>query len=77
MLTHLELPDPDYLDRLLTEREAGAFLGYSQKALQKWRWAGGGPIFVRVSRRSIRYRRRELIAWAEQRLRRSTSDAAE
>ncbi len=66
--------DPDYRDRLITEREAAEFLGYSQKALQKWRCEGGGPRFVRVSRRSIRYRRRDLIAWAEERLRRSTSD---
>jgi predicted DNA-binding transcriptional regulator AlpA len=63
----------EYLDQLLTEREAAKFLGYSQKALQKWRCEGGGPAFVRA-RRSIRYRRRDLLAWAESLVRVSTSD---
>ena len=66
--------DPDYLDRLITENEAAAFLGYSVRALQNWRVRGGGPKFVRVSQRSIRYRRRDLKAWADSKLRSSTSD---
>lgn len=61
-------PDPDYLDRLLTERDAAAFLGYTMRALQNWRTRGGGPAFVKVSARSIRYRRRDLIAWTESKL---------
>jgi hypothetical protein len=64
----------DYLDRLLNEREAANVLGYTARALQNWRLRGGGPRFVRVSRRSVRYRRRDLNAWAEQNLRESTSD---
>ena len=67
-------PDPDHLDRLITEKQAAAFLGYTVRALQNWRLRGGGPEYVRVSKRSIRYRRRELIAWAEERLRSDTSD---
>ena len=66
--------DPDYFDRLITENEAAAFLGYSVRALQNWRVRGGGPNFVRVSKRSIRYRRRDLNEWANSRLRSSTSD---
>jgi len=42
--------------------------------LQAWRQRGGGPLFVRVSSRAIRYRRRDLIAWAEAKLVESTSD---
>ena len=56
---------PDYLDCLISEKEAAAFLSYSVRALQNWRCRGGGPEFIRVSIRSIRYRRRELIAWVE------------
>lgn len=63
----------DYLDRLINEKEAAAFLGYSTRALQGWRLKGGGPAFVKVSSRSVRYRRRDLIAWADSRLRKSTS----
>jgi predicted DNA-binding transcriptional regulator AlpA len=62
----------DQIDRLISENEAAEFLGYSVRTLQSWRWKGGGPRFVRVSARSIRYRRRELLAWAEERLRSNT-----
>lgn len=68
--------DPVYLDRLINENEAAAFLGYTVRALQNWRVRGGGPQFVKVSSRSIRYRRRDLIAWIEARLRSNTSQSA-
>ena len=66
--------DPDYLDRLIDETAAAKFLGYSTRTLQNWRVRGGGPKFVRISSRSIRYRRRELIDWADSRLRSNTAD---
>jgi predicted DNA-binding transcriptional regulator AlpA len=66
--------DPDYLDRLINENEAATFIGYSIRALQGWRVKGGGPKFVKVSQRSIRYRRRDLIAWAESHLKSSTAE---
>ena len=65
----------DYLDSLIAEEEAAQFLGYSSRALQNWRVRGGGPNFVRVSLRSIRYRRRDLIAWSNSKLVCSTSHA--
>lgn len=68
--------DPEYLDRLIGENEAAIFVGYTVRALQNWRVRGGGPKFVKVSKRSIRYRRRDLISWAEDRLRSSTSEVA-
>jgi Helix-turn-helix domain len=64
----------DHLDRLLDEHGAADFLRYSIRALQNWRLRGGGPRFVKVSGRSIRYRRRDLNDWVEQRLRSSTAD---
>jgi helix-turn-helix protein len=66
-------PERDYFDRLIPEDDAAEFIGYTPRALQNWRLRGGGPKFVRVSARSIRYRRRDLIAWAEGRLCDSTS----
>ena len=71
-----EIPprDPDYLDRLINENEAATFLGYSVRSLQGWRVRGDGPHFVSVSKRSVRYRRRDLIEWSESRIRTSTSD---
>lgn len=67
--------DRDYLDRLVNEQEAARFLGYTIRALQNWRVRGGGPSFVKVSSRSIRYRRRDLNAWAESRLCANTSQS--
>jgi len=63
------------LDRLVNERQAATFLGYTVRALQNWRLRGGGPRFVKVSSRSVRYRRRDLLAWIEERLRSNTSEA--
>ncbi len=68
-----DVRDPEYLDRLLTETDAAQFLGFSIRALQGWRVKGGGPRYVKISGRAVRYRRRDLIAWAEERLRSNTS----
>lgn len=65
------LTDPDVL---LCEQQAAAMLGYTPRALQQWRRTGTGPQFIRVSARSIRYRRRDLLDWIEARVRMSTSD---
>ena len=65
--------DPDYLDRLMNERGAAAYLGYTIRALQNWRLRGGGPVYVKVSARSIRYRRRDLLAWIETKTQANTS----
>ena len=70
-----QIYDRDYMERLVTEREAADFLGYSTRALQNWRLRGGGPRYVRVSGRSVRYRRRDLIEWADRRLLSNTSEA--
>jgi len=56
------------------EKKAAALLGLSPKTLQKYRIAGGGPKYVYVSKRCIRYRLCDLKAWQESRLRESTSD---
>lgn len=66
----------DYQTCLINEKEAAAYLGYSVRALQGWRVRGGGPRFVKVSGRSVRYRRMDLNAWAESKLVASTSEVA-
>lgn len=66
----------DYSNRLINEHEAADYLGYSVRALQNWRHRGGGPPFIKVSNRTVRYRRRDLDAWATARLVTSTSDAS-
>lgn len=64
----------DHLDQLLDERGAADILCYSVRALQNWRYRGGGPRFVKVSGRSVRYRRRDLLAWIDARTVASTSE---
>lgn len=59
---------PDSTLGLMNERAAAAFLGYSVRALQNWRLRGGGPQYVKVSAKSIRYQRGDLQAWINARL---------
>ena len=67
----------DRQDWLIDETEAADRLGFSIRALQNWRHRGGGPRFVKVSGRSVRYRIRDLNEWVEERIRRSTSEGAQ
>ena len=64
----------DYWHALINEREAGDFLGLSDRAMQKMRQTGGGAPYIRISSRCLRYRRVDLRTWAEARMRSSTSD---
>jgi predicted DNA-binding transcriptional regulator AlpA len=64
----------DLNNRLLDEKEAAMYLGFSPRSLQNWRVRGEGPRFIKVSARSVRYRMPDLLAWIEKRTRQSTSD---
>ncbi|MEQ8508077.1 MAG: helix-turn-helix domain-containing protein [Rhodospirillaceae bacterium] len=69
------LLEREYLDQLLNENEAARMLGFTIRALQNWRVRGGGPQFVKLSKRSVRYRRRDLLEWINKHLRANTSQA--
>ena len=64
--------DLDYWHGLIDERAAAKFLGLEKRTLQAWRQNGRGCEFIRISSRCVRYRRIDLRAWAEARLRTST-----
>jgi hypothetical protein len=66
--------DLDYWHALIREDEAGDFLDLTARTMQVMRQRGDGPRFVRLSSRCIKYRRIDLRAWSEARLRTSTSD---
>jgi len=66
--------DPEYWHSLIDERTAGHFLGLVERTMQAHRQRGGGPKYLVLSRRCIRYRRIDLKAWADDRVRLSTSD---
>jgi hypothetical protein len=48
-------------------------LGVSPKALERWRGTGAGPAFVRLSRKTIRYRAEHVEAFVTERVRTSTA----
>lgn len=67
-------PIPDHPDALLLTPEVAFLLGLSPRTLEALRLRGGGPPFVAVTPKAIRYRRRDLEAWIDARIRTSTSD---
>lgn len=48
---------------LLTPALAAERLSVSPKVLERWRGAGGGPTFVKLSRKTIRYRPSDLTVF--------------
>ena len=60
--------------RLLTEKNVAEILAMSVSWLQRKRWEGGGPPYVKFDR-AVRYREHDLLAWIEERAgRRNTSE---
>lgn len=68
------LDNPGYWHSLIDEKVAAEFCGLTDRTLQAYRQRGGGPKYVQVSVRCIRYRRINLREWAEARMRTGTSD---
>ena len=66
--------EQDYWNALIPEGIAAKFLGLAERTMQAYRQKGGGPKYVALSSRCLRYRRIWLLEWAETRLRISTSD---
>ena len=67
----------DYWNGLIPERDAAKFLRLTPRTLQSYRQKGGGPRYISISSRCLRYRRIDLRAWAEGRMRSSTSEGSE
>lgn len=59
----------------LSTPEAASRLGLAPQTLEKLRVIGGGPRFGKFGR-AVRYSPAELDQWANERIRRSTSDLA-
>ncbi len=69
-----DLTDPGFWYELIDEKAMAAFMGVTDRSLQKWRQTGDGPKFVRLSARCVKYRRIDGRSHSEARLRSSTSD---
>lgn len=52
---------------LLPQKRVAAMLSVSPRALEAWRMRGGGPPFIRISKRCVRYRRSDVDAWLAKR----------
>ena len=65
---------PEYWNSLINEEAAAEHLGLKVRTMQGFRYRGGGPQYVRISSRCLRYRRVDLREWADARVRTSTSD---
>lgn len=62
-------PDAYYLPH-----EVAAYLRVSVATLEYWRRVGGGPDFVRLKNRQIRYYGQDVRTWLDARRRRSTAE---
>ena len=69
--------NPGYWHELIPETDAAEFLDLTPRSMQAMRQRGGGPKFIRLSSRCIRYTRALLKSYADARLRSSTSDPGE
>jgi excisionase family DNA binding protein len=58
----------------LTVKEAADYLRVSKGTLDKFRHFGGGPAFIRVTTRTIRYERAALDAWMAERRQTACAD---
>ncbi len=70
------MSDQDIIDqfRQINTNAAAKFLDLTPRKLELMRQHGDGPVYVRVSPKCIRYRIKELLAFQEANLKRSTMD---
>ncbi len=68
-------PQAEPARHLLSPKEAAAYLGATEKALENWRGTGDGPAFIRLSPRYVRYAQEDLDAHIAASRRRSTAEA--
>lgn len=67
--------EPNLEPRFFGTRSAANYLGLSPRTLEKYRWTGDGPTYVKCGSRCL-YKVVDLDRWMEEGIRRSTSDAA-
>ena len=64
----------EYWNALINEDNAADFADLSKRTMQGFRQKGGGPKYVRISARCIRYTRAWLKEWADARSAHSTAE---
>ena len=61
-------------DELLTPAAAAEKLSVTAKVLERWRGLGGGPAFIRLTSKTIRYHPADLAAFVAASTRASTAE---
>jgi hypothetical protein len=61
-------------DEALTTRETSRLTKLSERALEGLRYKGGGPPYIKISTKAVRYLRSDVFAWLSEKRRTSTSD---
>lgn len=59
-------------DEILTEKQVAPILGVSVSWLQRARWQGTGPIYIKYAH-AVRYKLADILAWRETRMQQNTS----
>ncbi len=52
-------------EKLIDTNELSEMLGVTVNALQIWRHQGRGPKYIKLSRRAVRYREQDILAWMD------------
>ncbi|CAN5416087.1 hypothetical protein BH10BDE1_BH10BDE1_27860 [soil metagenome] len=63
-------------ESLFSTKQAAEYLATSERFLEIRRMKGGGPQYIRVSAKTIRYRQSDLDSWIAERVRSNTSQNA-
>ena len=79
--TSLDVPNNEFghvralvpVDALLCTMNAARVLAVSPRTLEDWRLRGGGPIFRKLGRRTVRYALRDLESFAAEDARTNTA----
>jgi len=61
------------MPELVTPKQAAAILTVTERTLERWRIAGDGPPFVRLSRSTVRYSLPMLAAFVAARVKENTA----
>ena len=61
------------LDQLYNEKETAKLLSLSVKTLQRYRYTGGGPIYIKLGK-SVRYKESDIEKYVSERTRYITTE---
>lgn len=68
--------NPGWLEEAVDTRAASKMTGVPVQTLETWRSRGGGPKFLKLGAKTVRYQRRELLDWMVRRQCSRTADVS-